>query len=266
MDGEESFLTLVHYSGKIQKSKRHSVKFTNREPLSIFIRSSRSDKDIQVLFHYRRSISEVRIPELFAKLKDGIDSSRELAPNPQSTMMGGALTSMSVVAPACLLVDPPCIAVGTASSSHRVPDFAVESGPDRVENAMREDDLDDEPVNIVGDSDDDTSRNPRISHGPSSFGTLQHLPHLSALNLEAIGQQPEVNATFRSQGLYDATALTEFQIDQYFQSKEEAVLSVKDYSIRRGVEYRVMKPDYLKYHGRCKEFGKWFTWMIRITL
>ncbi|XP_057733956.1 uncharacterized protein LOC130949177 [Arachis stenosperma] len=225
-----------------------------------------SDKDIQVLFHCRRSFSEVRIPELFAKLEDGIDSSRTSALNPQSTTMGGALTSMSVVAPACLLVDPPCVVVGTTSSSRRVPDFAVESEPDRVENAMRDDDSDDEPVDIVGDSDDDTSRNPAIPHGPSSSGTLQHLPYLLTLKLEAIGQQPGVDATFGGQGLHDATALTEFQIDQSSQSKEEAVLSVKDYSIRRGVEYKVKKPDHLKYHGRCKEFGKWFMWMIRITL
>ncbi|KAL1317397.1 hypothetical protein AAHE18_15G130200 [Arachis hypogaea] len=37
---EESFLVLVHCSRKIQKSKKYGVKFTDREPLSIFISSS----------------------------------------------------------------------------------------------------------------------------------------------------------------------------------------------------------------------------------
>ncbi|XP_016168534.1 uncharacterized protein LOC107611086 [Arachis ipaensis] len=60
--------------------------------------------------------------------------------------------------------------------------------------------------------------------------------------------------------------MTEFQIGQSFQSKEEAVLSVKYYSIRRGVEYKVMESDNLKYQGRCKEFGNGCTWLIRIVM
>ncbi|XP_016164146.1 uncharacterized protein LOC107606620 [Arachis ipaensis] len=60
--------------------------------------------------------------------------------------------------------------------------------------------------------------------------------------------------------------MTEFQIGQSFQSKEEAVLSVKDYSIRRGVEYKVMESNNLKYQGRCKEFGNGCTWLIRIVM
>ncbi|XP_016168971.1 uncharacterized protein LOC107611574 [Arachis ipaensis] len=149
--------------------------------------------------------------------------------------MIGCLNLVPMVAPACLLVDPACVAVGIASSSRLNPDFAVEYGPDQVENAMREDDSDDEPVDIVGDNDENTL---------------------------TIGQQPNIDATFQSQGLHDATALTE----DWPKSKEEVVLSVKDYRIRRGVEYRVMESDHLKYHGRCKEFGKSCTWMIHITL
>ncbi|XP_015960217.1 uncharacterized protein LOC107484112 [Arachis duranensis] len=116
--------------------------------------------------------------------------------------------------------------------------------PDRVENAMRDDDSNQEPIDIIGDSDDDTGANPHAQHGPSSSGTQQYPPYFSTLNLEAL----------------------EFQIGQSFQNKYEAVLSVKDYSIRRGVEYRVLKSDHLKYHGKCKEFGKGCSWLIRISL
>ncbi|XP_072071681.1 uncharacterized protein [Arachis hypogaea] len=59
---------------------------------------------------------------------------------------------------------------------------------------------------------------------------------------------------------------TEFQIGQSFQNKDEAVLSVKDYSIRRGVEYRMLESDHLKYHGKCKKFGKGCSWLIRVSL
>nr|XP_025671040.1 uncharacterized protein LOC112770817 [Arachis hypogaea] len=50
----------------------------------------RTDEDMQVLFHCRRSFPEVRIHELFAKLEHGIDSSGASSPNPQSqsTTMG----------------------------------------------------------------------------------------------------------------------------------------------------------------------------------
>ncbi|XP_057744997.1 uncharacterized protein LOC130962856 [Arachis stenosperma] len=94
---------------------------------------------------------------------------------------------------------------------------------------MRDDDSDQVPLDIIGDSDDDTGANPHTQHGPSSSATQQYPPYFSTLNLEALGQQAD---------------------------GDEAVLSVKDYSIRRGVEYRVLKSDHLKYHGKYKEFGK----------
>ncbi|XP_015957314.1 uncharacterized protein LOC107481551 [Arachis duranensis] len=297
MDGEDSFVALVHYSGQIQKSKRHGVKFTDREPVSIFIRSSsilaeiklsilqklgtcgtkqvkqlfykipitvvstgvwfetfmiESDEDLQVLFHCRRSFSEVRIPEMFAKLEDRVDSSGASAPGPQSTTRGGASTSLPVVAAVVLPPEPERAEV----------EFEV--GPDRVENALCDDDSDEEPLDIGGDSEDDIPIG--AAHGGSGSGTQEYPPHLSSLNLEAIGQHQNVEATFDGQGMHDGTGLTEFQIGQSFQSKEEAVLSVKDYSIRRGVEYRVMKSDSLKYQGRCKEFGNGCTWLIRIVM
>ncbi|XP_057745485.1 uncharacterized protein LOC130963378 [Arachis stenosperma] len=311
MDGEKSFVALVHCSGKIQKSKRHGVKFTDRESLSIFIRSSStlaeiklsilrkhgacgtkwvkklfykipiavvsagvryeifvigSDEDLQVLFHYRRSFSEVRIPKLLAKLEDGVDSSGASAPNPQSTTVGGASTSMPVVAAAIMIPDPQHVTAVHPGVPPVVLNFEFEAGPNRVENAMRDNDSDDEPVAIGGDSDDDIPSGTPTPHGASGSGTQQYLPHLSSLNLKAIGQHQNVEAIFVGQGMHDANPLTEFQIGQSFQSKEEIVLSVKDYSIWREIEYRVMQSDHLKYQGICKEFGNGCTWLICITL
>ncbi|XP_015940841.1 uncharacterized protein LOC107466380 [Arachis duranensis] len=51
-----------------------------------------------------------------------------------------------------------------------------------------------------------------------------------------------------------------------FQDKEEVVLSVKTYSIRYGVEYKVLESDNRKYFGKCKEFGNGCTWLIRVSL
>ncbi|XP_015961778.1 uncharacterized protein LOC107485758 [Arachis duranensis] len=140
-----------------------------------------------------------------------------------------------------------------------LPDMQGFGEPDRVENTMCDDDSDQEPVDIIGESDDDTGANPHAQHGPSSSGTQQYPPHFSTLNLEALGLQVDCGPTVGG-------SFTEFQIGQSFQNKDEAVLSVKDYSIRRGVEYRVIESDHLKYHGKCKEFSKGCTWLIRVAL
>ncbi|XP_025678892.1 uncharacterized protein [Arachis hypogaea] len=173
--------------------------------------------------------------------------------------MGGASTLMPIVAPECLLEYRPASPVGVFTSAHPFPDVGREGKPDRVENAMLEDDSDEEPADIGGDSDDEILTNPATCQPPSSA-------HYSSLDLEAISQLPESAPTFGGQGLHEGNSVVEFQVGQSFHIKEEVVLTVKDYSIRRGVEYKVMGSDHLKYHGRCKEFGKGCTWMIRTSL
>ncbi|XP_057755469.1 uncharacterized protein LOC130974625 [Arachis stenosperma] len=309
---EESVLVLVHCSGKIKRRKKYGVKFTNREPLSVFISSSSTlsdvknsilqkfgvfgsklvkkifykipiavvssgvqydafvlaaDEDIRVLFHCVRSFPEVRIHELYAKLEVAVDSSGASAPVHSSTAAGGVSCSMPAARPSVPQVASPSFAtdlertevvgfVPLHNPGVRQQAFEGDTGhaivhevqgfgePDRVENAMRDDDSDQEPIDIFGDSDDDTGANSHAQQGSSSSGIQQYPPHFSTLNLEALGQQADGGTT----------------------NKDEAVLSVKDYSIRRGVEYRVLESDHLKYHGKCKEFGKGCSWLIRISL
>ncbi|XP_016207201.1 uncharacterized protein LOC107647657 [Arachis ipaensis] len=228
-----------------------------------------ADEDIRVLFHCVRSFPEVIIHELFAKLEVGVDSSGASAPVHSSTATGGASSSMPAARPPVPQIASPSFAADLERTEAA---FEADTGdgiilhedqgfgePDRVENAIRDDDSDHEPVDIIGDSDDDTGTNPHAQHGPSSYGTQQYPPHFSTLNLEALGQQADGGATIGGSS-------TEFQVGQSFQNKDEAVLSVKDYSIRRGVKYRVLESDHLKYHGKCKEFGKGCTWLIHISL
>ncbi|XP_015938245.1 uncharacterized protein LOC107463876 [Arachis duranensis] len=63
-----------------------------------------------------------------------------------------------------------------------------------------------------------------------------------------------------------SAGMTEFQVGQQFQDKENALLSVKTYSIRRGVQYKVVESDYRCYVGKCSEFGNGCTWLIRLSL
>ncbi|XP_057760828.1 uncharacterized protein LOC130981239 [Arachis stenosperma] len=71
---------------------------------------------------------------------------------------------------------------------------------------------------------------------------------------------------FGARDTQGTVGLTEFQVGQQFQDKEEAVLSLKTYSIRRGVQYKVVESDYRQYVGKCYEFGNGCTWLIRLSL
>ncbi|XP_072071678.1 uncharacterized protein [Arachis hypogaea] len=63
---------------------------------------------------------------------------------------------------------------------------------------------------------------------------------------EGIPGQP---AGFGARDAEGSAGLTEFQVGQQFPDKEEALLSVKTYSIRRGVKYKVVESDYRRHNG-----------------
>ncbi|RYR39781.1 hypothetical protein Ahy_A09g045381 [Arachis hypogaea] len=78
---DDSFLVLVHYKGAIKKKMRklgqHGMKRIEKLYYRISIsvvRDGVNNEDLQVLFHYRCQFSEVRIPELLAKLVDVVSS------------------------------------------------------------------------------------------------------------------------------------------------------------------------------------------------
>ncbi|RYQ95061.1 hypothetical protein Ahy_B08g090051 [Arachis hypogaea] len=58
-----------------------------------------------------------------------------------------------------------------------------------------------------------------------------------------------VHVGFGARDTQNIRALSEFQVGQQFQDKEEVVLSVKTYSIRRGVDYKVLESNNRKYYG-----------------
>ncbi|XP_015953520.1 uncharacterized protein LOC107477938 [Arachis duranensis] len=93
---------------------------------------------------------------------------------------------------------------------------------------------------IADDSGDDIGASePAGAGGGSSSVTQQYPPHFSSLDSDAMRQPGD---------------------------KEDALLSVKTYSIRRGVQYKVVESDYCRYVGKCYEFGNGCTWLIRLSL
>ncbi|MED6116270.1 hypothetical protein PIB30_098600 [Stylosanthes scabra] len=87
---------------------------------------------------------------------------------------------------------------------------------------------------------------------PSSTETQQYPTHLSTLNLEAGS----------GIGPIDGDSGTD-KLDISEQGR--VLLVLKNYRIRRGVEYMVLESYHEKYHGKCKEFGDGCNWLIRVT-
>ncbi|XP_057740487.1 uncharacterized protein LOC130957654 [Arachis stenosperma] len=272
---EESFLVLVHCSGKIKRSAKYGVKFTDREPLSVFISSSSTlsdvknsilqkvgvfggkwvkklfykiliavvstgvkydtfvlaaDENIRVLFHCVKSFSEVRIHELFTKLEVGVDSSGASALVHSSTAAGGVSSLMP--------------AVRSSVPQVASPSFTIDL--DRMEVV----------VSIP-------LENPKVWQQAFEVGTGGGMIH----DVQGFGEPDGVENAIRDDDSDQEPVDIIGDIDDDTGANpHEAVLSVKDYSIRRGVEFRVLESDHLKYHGKCKEFGKGCSWLIRISL
>nr|XP_025607949.1 uncharacterized protein LOC112701404 [Arachis hypogaea] len=55
----------------------------------------------------------------------------------------------------------------------------------------------------------------------------------------------------------------EFAIGMEFSSREAVMMAVKDYTIRRGVDYRVYESEPLTFYAKCTQYGSGCDWLIR---
>ncbi|RYR39977.1 hypothetical protein Ahy_A09g045624 [Arachis hypogaea] len=141
------------------------------------------------------------------------------------------------------------VAIATPGTPIMVPIFGEGRIPDDIEDALHDNDDDDDvkPATIADDSDDDIARTtPVVGGGASSSETHQYFPPFPFVffNFDL-----DVMAQLGDSG-----------------DKKEVVLSVKTYSICRGIEYKVLESDHCKYYDKCKEFGNRCTWLIWISL
>ncbi|RYR71738.1 hypothetical protein Ahy_A02g005964 isoform C [Arachis hypogaea] len=122
---------------------------------------------------------------------------------------------------------------------------------DGVLGDVEDDDV--EPDMIEDDSGDEVgATEPALAVGGSSSGTQQYPPHFSSLDLDAMRQEgvSRHSVGFGARDAEGTAGLTEFQT----------------YSIRRGVQYKVVESDHRRYVGKCSEFGNGCTWLIRLSL
>ncbi|MED6144534.1 hypothetical protein PIB30_016381 [Stylosanthes scabra] len=212
---DEIFLAQVHHDSMINYKSRKRVKFTDKNPTNVFITTRtrlvdlhhsilrrlgvdgkgrlsmiyyrilisivaqavnygcfaiEGDEDLQELFDCRRQFPEVRTMDLFVEIVKPLVSSGSSTSNPHSTNIAES--------------SHPMIQHDTEEHQVASPSFGFNIA--LVEEALRPNDSDDEPVFIEGDSDDDLNPVPMQQGGASSSGTQQYPPHLSNLNLEAL--------------------------------------------------------------------------------
>ncbi|RYR68562.1 hypothetical protein Ahy_A03g015054 isoform K [Arachis hypogaea] len=245
-----------------------------------------SDEDLQVMFLCRRQFPEVWTPELLAKLVDVVSSSGGSNRNTTTLATAAGSSSRPVVGSSSVPVYQPVVqpvaspsfavdlngSVGDeVGSRENLPNPLLGVAPlgvgDGLLGDVEEDDV--EPDMIDDDSGNDIGASePALAVCGSSSGTQQYPPHFSSLDLDAMRQEgvSRHSVGFGARDTEGTADLTEFQVGQQFQDKEQALLSVKTYSIRRGVQYKVIESDYRRYVGKCSEFGNGCTWLIRLSL
>ncbi|XP_057746404.1 uncharacterized protein LOC130965659 [Arachis stenosperma] len=127
------------------------------------------------------------------------------------------------------------------------------------------DDADEEPHEIPDDGEEEEEMN---YYGDTQIALTQpaisqpydRLDHFTRLNLDAM----TLDWSFTQRGLEEDPS-NEFEVGQQFRNKEEVMLAVKQYSIRRAVEFKIVKSDHWRYNARCIQFGFGCNWSILIS-
>ncbi|XP_016164222.1 uncharacterized protein LOC107606704 [Arachis ipaensis] len=282
MASEDSFLVLVHHRGSIKRKTRSGVKFTDKDPLCIIMSPTTSYDALvssvlvklglegvkrvkkffyripirvlhdTVMFISRRQFPEVRTPELLVKLVDVVSSSGGSNRNANTIAAVAGSSSRPAVASSSVPVYEPAIQFAAS------PSFAVDLSGN------------------VGDEVGYGEHLPTEVQCPTPAGVGEGLfddpddddvkPDTIADESSDDDEYPGQLTGFGARDTEGSAGMTEFQVGQQFKDKDEALLSVKTYSIRRGVQYKVVESDYRRYVGKCSEFGNGCTWLIRLSL
>ncbi|RYR73069.1 hypothetical protein Ahy_A02g007364 [Arachis hypogaea] len=58
----------------------------------------------------------------------------------------------------------------------------------------------------------------------------------------------------------------EFAVEIEFRSRKVIIMVIKDYIIRRGVDYRVYESESLIFYAKCTQYGLDCDWLIRVSM
>ncbi|XP_057755521.1 uncharacterized protein LOC130974681 [Arachis stenosperma] len=227
MASEESFIVLVRHRGSIKRKTRSGVKFTDKDPLCIFVRPTTSYDDLVSSVLQKHGLEGVkRVKKFFYRIPISVLQEIEkcdcftIGSDEDLQVLFHCRRQFSKVRTPELLAKLVDLCVAPAGLGDALLD-------DRDDNDVEPDMIADTVVMILDREGD-----------------------------------PGEPANFGARDVEGSAGLTEFQVGQQFQDKDEAVLIMKTYSIRRGVQYKVVESDYHQYFGKCTEFGNGCTWLI----
>ena len=243
-----------------------------------------SDNDVELMFTFHSQFPDIHFIELFVIIEESHFSSGGSAPDPAHMLMSQPVRSPThgMESPvqneniqeenADDLMDGPSfhqLAMQIAQPLSRVGpisggDFSVDYGDDE-----------EEPVEIPFDSDSGsdgvaaepiTESQPYRTQSQFQSQSSEHVGHYSSLNLEAMHARTFPGFSIGGGGEFPSlTGENELQVGQQFRDKEAILFVIKNYSIRRSVEYKVLESDHIKYHGKCKYFGNGCNWSIHVS-
>ncbi|XP_057734504.1 uncharacterized protein LOC130949925 [Arachis stenosperma] len=129
------------------------------------------------------------------------------------------------------------------------------------------DDTNEEPPEIPDDGDEEEEEGMNY-YGDTQIALTQpaisrsydRLDHFTRLNLDAMTSDWSF-----TQGGSEEDPSNEFEVGQQFGNKEEVMLAVKQYSIRRAAKYKIVESDHWRYNARCIQFGPSCNWSILIS-
>ncbi|XP_015965315.1 uncharacterized protein LOC107489046 [Arachis duranensis] len=80
---------------------------------------------------------------------------------------------------------------------------------------------------------------------------------MRVLDLEAM-HAPEFSDYMNTDG--------EFAMKMEFNSREVVIKAMKDYTLRRSVDYRVYESEHLTFYAKCTQYGSGCDWLIKVSM
>ncbi|XP_057740286.1 uncharacterized protein LOC130957446 [Arachis stenosperma] len=118
-----------------------------------------------------------------------------------------------------------------------------------------------------GEDEGDAPMAPDVTEVANALGNevpFEEPSFMRVLDLEAmhVPEFPEYMTAAENLIVEDS----EFGVGMEFSSREAVIKAVKDYSIRRSVDYRVFESEPLTFYAKCTQYGSGCDWLIRVSL
>ena len=241
-----------------------------------------SDDDVSFMFECHAQFPEIRIMELFIILEDLHFSSGESATGP--AYVGTSLLEHSLTFEVASPVHNEDVQTENTDDMMGSPSFAhlamqiaeplPRDGPIAgFDFIVDHEDNEDESLEVPfdsnsgegsdGDAESVTQSQPLRTQSQSH----KHVGHYASLNLEAMHDStfPRFGGPIGGGDVLGLPGENELHVGKHFPNKEAVLFAVKNYSIQRSVQYKVLESDHVTYHGKCKYFGNECSWSIRVT-